>query len=139
MSQRCTATNVTFRKAAFKLVPFPEKYPNKPLLSLNITTTAHLLVHLTFHTKKNTLPTSITGITKTLALWLQQLTSAEDLRGVLSLSRRPPYFHHAILAADIRYPVSIAIQLPEFWSPPQTAPGRIHSSQCWNSHDVVLI
>ena len=61
------------------------------------------------------------------------------LHGIPSLSRRPPYFHHAVLAADIRYPVSIAIQLPEFWSPPQTAPGRIHSSQCWNSHDVVLI
>ena len=130
MSQRCTATDVTFRKAAFKLVPFAEKYPNKPLLSLslslNITTTAHLLVHLTFHTKKNTLPTSITGITKTLALWLQQLTSAEDLRGVLSLSRRPPYFHHAILAADIRYPVSIAIQLPQLWSPAASVVGSIH-------------
>ena len=28
------------------------------------------------------------------------------LHGIPSLSRRPPYFHHAVLAADIRYPIS---------------------------------
>ena len=128
-----------FWKAASKLVPFAKKYPNKPLLSLNITTTAHLLVHLTFHIKKNTLFQQASQAPQRHWLFGSQLTSAEDLRGVLSLSRRPPYFHHAILAADIRYPVSIAIQLPQLWSPPQAAPGRIHSSQCWDSHDVVLI
>ena len=68
--QQLSAAGVTFGKAAFKLLKS---------LQTNWTSQPPRICLFTwlFTPKKNNLPTSITGITKTLALWLQQhLTSA---------------------------------------------------------------
>ncbi len=129
MSQRCTATGVTFRKAAFKL-----------LKSLQTNWTSQppricLFTWLLTPKKKSTLPTSITGITKTLALWLQQqLTSAYFYTESFPFHGDLHTFTMPSLQPIWRYPVSrlsIAIhcypllsRLPRSWGPPQTAPGR---------------
>ena len=101
MSQRCTATGVTFRKAAFKLVPFDGKYPNKPLLSPSQHHNHRVSAcSPDFSHQKRALFQQASQASQRHWLFGSSINwPPHILLRILSLAPRPPYFHHAFLAA----------------------------------------